>query len=61
MIELLMRNLEMMLGIHRSLKLVDVLMFCLEVVLRDMVNDRLVVDISLSLCLKIAFLWLIII
>ena len=61
MIELLIRNLEMMLGIHRSLKLVDVLMFCLEVVLRDMVNDRLMVDISLSLCLKIAFLWLIII
>ena len=61
MIELLTRNLEMMLGIHRSLKLVDVLMFCLEVVLRDMVNDRLMVDISLSLCLKIAFLWLIII
>lgn len=61
MIELLMRNLEMMLGIHRSLKLVDVLMFRLEVVLRDMVNDRLMVDISLSLCLKIAFLWLIII
>lgn len=61
MIELLMRNLEMMLGIHRSLKLVDVLMFCLEVVLRDMVNDRLMVDISLSLCLKITFLWLIII
>lgn len=61
MIELLTRNLEMMLGIHRSLKLVNVLMFCLEVVLRDMVNDRLMVDISLSLCLKIAFLWLIII
>ena len=61
MIELLMRNLEMMLGIHQSLKLVDVLWFCLEVVLRDMVNDRLMVNISLSLCLKISFLWLIII